>query len=127
MNNTDKLISRLNELSDAVTKGKEEIDREFYMSIPARPDHDADLVLSDAAMTIAELTKQLSDFQVKHDSLGVASVKLAHEHMALTKQRDELKEIIKIVSLYQPTLLPALLKPSHWRTIEALSTQEANK
>lgn len=58
MNNTDKLISRLNELSVAVTKGKEGIDREFYMSVPARPDHDADLVLSDAAMKIAELTKQ---------------------------------------------------------------------
>ena len=61
MNNTEKLIARLNELSNAVTKGKEAIDREFYMSIPARPDHDADLVLSDAAMKIAELTKERDD------------------------------------------------------------------
>ena len=37
------LCKRLKELSTAVTKGKVGIDREFYMSIPAQVEHDADL------------------------------------------------------------------------------------
>jgi len=49
---TDILCKRLETLSDAVTKGKEGINREFYMSIPSRLDHDADLVILEASNRI---------------------------------------------------------------------------
>lgn len=55
----DVLVRRLNQLSDAVTKGRCGIEREFYMSIPARRDHDADLVLSEAADRITALESAL--------------------------------------------------------------------
>lgn len=58
---TEVLVRRLNQLSDAVTKGRTGIEREFYMSIPARRDHDADLVLSEAAARITALESALSD------------------------------------------------------------------
>lgn len=58
---TEVLVRRLNQLSDAVTKGRVGIEREFYMSIPARRDHDADLVLSEAADRILALETTLSD------------------------------------------------------------------
>jgi len=54
---TNKIIDRLNELSDAVTKGRDTINREFYMSIPARLDHDADLILCEAAKRLEEFEK----------------------------------------------------------------------
>jgi len=46
---TEILCKRIDELSDAVTHGRESLLREYYMSIPARLDHDADLVLSEAS------------------------------------------------------------------------------
>lgn len=51
----ETLCARLDELASAVSKGRDAILREFYMSIPARPDHDADLVLALAAKRIREL------------------------------------------------------------------------
>lgn len=45
---TDTLCSRLDELSNAITKGEKGM-FEFYMRIPAELDHDADLVLAEAA------------------------------------------------------------------------------
>lgn len=55
-------IKRLNELVEAITRtGKFEqaspdrISSEFYMRIPAEPDHDADLVISWAVSRIEEL------------------------------------------------------------------------
>ena len=45
----DVLANRLDELSEAITKGSEYISREFTMRVPAELDHDADLVLSQAA------------------------------------------------------------------------------
>jgi predicted DNA-binding protein len=55
------LAKRLDELADAVTKGKAAIDREFVMRIPAELDHDPDLVLSQAAKRIRDLEAQLED------------------------------------------------------------------
>ena len=49
------IIARLLQLSDAVTKGKAAIDREFCMRIPAELDYDADLVLSIAAERLDRL------------------------------------------------------------------------
>jgi hypothetical protein len=43
------LAERLRELAHAVTQGPDAVRRAFYMSVPARPEHDADLVLSTAA------------------------------------------------------------------------------
>ncbi len=48
------LANRLDQLSDAVTKGKDSINREFTMRVPAELDHDADLVLSQAAERLRE-------------------------------------------------------------------------
>lgn len=43
------LCDRLDELSDAITKGRDSTEREFCMRIPAEVDRDADLVLAEAA------------------------------------------------------------------------------
>lgn len=43
---SDVLCKRLDELSDAVTRGRDAINLEFTMRIPAELDRDADLVLS---------------------------------------------------------------------------------
>lgn len=51
---SEVLCKRLGELSDAVTKGRKGIEREFYMSVPAQCDLDADLVLSASAKRIEQ-------------------------------------------------------------------------
>lgn len=51
---TEILISRLEELSRAVTEGKDAVSREFTMRIPAEMDRDADLVLHAAAARLRE-------------------------------------------------------------------------
>lgn len=53
------LTERLEQLSTAVTKGKVGLDREFYMSIPARPLNDADLVLSRVSVMLKKFLKVL--------------------------------------------------------------------
>lgn len=55
---TAALITRLSELSEAVTKGKAAIDREFVMRIPAELDYCPDLVLSQAASRLKELERR---------------------------------------------------------------------
>jgi len=52
---TEILVARLLELSDAITKGKDGVDREFTMRIPAECDRDADLVLAEAARRLEAL------------------------------------------------------------------------
>lgn len=52
---TEVLCARLEELSKAVTKGRESIMREFTMRIPAERDRDADLVLAEAARRLRSL------------------------------------------------------------------------
>lgn len=51
---TSVLADRLDELSDAVTKGASGM-HEFFMRIPAELDRDADLVLAEAAKRLREL------------------------------------------------------------------------
>lgn len=51
---TDILAKRLQELSIAITEGKEAMLREFTMRVPAECDRDADLVLSAAAKRLLE-------------------------------------------------------------------------
>lgn len=56
----DVLIKRLEELSHAVTKGRDAINSEFYMTIPAQPHIDADIVISEAAYRL-RLMKEIMD------------------------------------------------------------------
>lgn len=56
----ETLANRLEELSNAVTHGREAVSREFTMRVPADPDRDADLVLSEAARRIRSLSAQAS-------------------------------------------------------------------
>lgn len=51
----DTIITRLNELSDAVTGGRESQAVQFTMRIPAECDRDADLVIGEAASRLAKL------------------------------------------------------------------------
>jgi hypothetical protein len=54
---TEVLCARLDELSDAVTKGRDSILQNFGMRIPAEVDHDADCVLAEAARRLREMEK----------------------------------------------------------------------
>lgn len=54
---TETLANRLDELANAITKGREASDREFTMRIPAECDRDADLVLSEAAKRLRGLNQ----------------------------------------------------------------------
>lgn len=56
---SDVLCARLKVLSDAVIEGKDAINREFTMRIPAEVDRDADLVLAEAAARILRLEAML--------------------------------------------------------------------
>ena len=61
------LVNRLRELADAVTRGPDAVAREFTMSIPARPERDADLVLSAAADEIERLRATLERQQLSYE------------------------------------------------------------
>ena len=67
---THVIINRLNSLSDDVTKG---ITRNFGMSIPARLDYDADLVLSIAARRLA----RIEELEKELDSANLVLAKIA--------------------------------------------------
>lgn len=56
---SETLCTRLDELAHAVTLGHDAVTREFSMRIPAELDHDADIVLSEAARRIRELEARL--------------------------------------------------------------------
>ena len=53
---TEVICKRLDELSNAVTKGRDAVAREFVMRVPAELDHDADLVLSTAAKRLRKFS-----------------------------------------------------------------------
>ncbi len=57
---TEVLAARPDELSHAVTDGKEAVSREFTMRIPAERDRDADLVLHEAAKRLRELEAEIA-------------------------------------------------------------------
>ncbi len=62
---TSVLCKRLNELSDAVTKGEHCIRREFVMRVPAELDYDADLVIAEASRRLKTL-ERLTVLAIKH-------------------------------------------------------------
>ena len=48
------ICKRLDELAEAVTKGRDAVEREFVMRIPAELDYCPDLVLSEAARRLSK-------------------------------------------------------------------------
>ena len=61
---TEVIAKRLDELSDAVTKGEAGM-REFTMRVPAELDRDADLVLAEAARRLRDLDSTLDKIQLR--------------------------------------------------------------
>lgn len=58
------LSDRLKYLSNKITDGNNDLSRDFYMSIPAQLDHDADLVLMYSARRLMKLEKELEWFKM---------------------------------------------------------------
>ena len=58
---TEVLCRRLDQLSDAVTEGRESVLREFVMRVPAEVDHDADIVLAEAARRLRSHNAQRTE------------------------------------------------------------------
>lgn len=69
----DAIIKRLHELSDAVVGGRKTQAQEFVMRIPAECDHDADLVLAEAAVRLDALRKYNAELQAENDNLRKAN------------------------------------------------------
>ena len=61
------IVNRLRELADAVTRGRDAVASEFTMSVPSRPERDADLVLSAAADEIERLRATLERQQLSYE------------------------------------------------------------
>lgn len=64
---TSVICTRLKELSDYVTKGRESVAREFTMRIPAEVDRDADIVLHQAAKRLAALEAKVAELEEQLD------------------------------------------------------------
>ena len=69
----DAIIKRLHELSDAVVGGRKTQAQEFVMRVPAECDHDADLVLAEAAVRLDALRKYNAELQDENDNLRKAN------------------------------------------------------
>lgn len=69
----DAIIKRLHELSDAVVGGRKTQAQEFVMRVPAECDHDADLVLAEAAVRLDALRKHNAELQDENDNLRKAN------------------------------------------------------
>lgn len=67
-NDTSKLrVKRLRELVKVITGHRERWYTEFYMRVPAEPDHDADLVISWAASEIESLQRDADRYRYLRD------------------------------------------------------------
>lgn len=89
---TKTLCNRLNELANAVTKGRESINREFYMRIPAEVDNDADLVIGEGADRILRLEKELAEIKECYKRSDEIIDGQAGRIMDLEKDNTELRE-----------------------------------
>lgn len=87
---SDALCQRLQELSNFVTKGPDTVAREFTMRVPAEPDRDADLVLSDAAARITEL--EASNARLK-EYVRIADRSLRHERADKADLKGEVQQL----------------------------------
>ncbi len=63
----EKIIARLKELSEAITKGGPYQEREFTIRIPAECDRDADLVIAEGATRLQQLQAANRDLQAWFD------------------------------------------------------------
>jgi len=85
------IIERLEELSNAITKGKRAFDYEFTMRVPAELDRDADIVL----MLAARRLKAFNDFYDSVSYLFAEGV----EFMNKTELYDAFKKEYQKLSL----------------------------
>jgi len=85
---TNVLANRLNQLSDAVCKGPDEVRRQFDMRIPAERDRDADLVLSQSARRMTELEVKLAKVTAERASL-LNQIELIHEVWKKNREADQ--------------------------------------
>ena len=59
----ETIINRLDELSTAMTQGRDRRESEFTMRIPAELDRDADLVLSIAAGRLEKMQEKIESLE----------------------------------------------------------------
>ena len=96
---TGTLVNRLKELSNAVTKGREGVAREFDMRIPAEVDRDADIILAEAAIRLennaANLAlKELVELKELKDNHGKTVEYCRRKFLAWERARKVVKETI---------------------------------
>ena len=89
----DAIITRLNELSDAVTGGRESQGREFTMRIPAECDRDADLVIAEAAVRLVALQAENEALRVRVAELEMC-VDDGSDSWLLRKQAEAVESLI---------------------------------
>lgn len=73
---TDVIVARLRRLVGAITGGRESMDGEFTMRVPAECDRDADLVLAEAARRLEQAEARVAELE---DALVWALGKLSIE------------------------------------------------
>ena len=91
------LCERLHVLATAVTKGKKGINREFYMSIPAQCDKDADLVLFAAAKRIKQLEAQLSGSEA---IFGFCAWLTTRKEQTIMGSTDDAAPIVQLIGTF---------------------------
>lgn len=87
-----ELTDRLRELSRAAAAGNH---REFYMSIPAQPKRDADLVLDEAAKLIESYESRLDDAHTEIRTLRNAGVTLLERAESAENRLDNILSAIR--------------------------------
>ena len=91
----EKLCLRLDELAHAVTKGHTCINKEFYMSIPAQLDVDADCVLSESANRIRAQDKEITSLRAELERKRAALEKIARGGAEDFFDRDDVECLAK--------------------------------
>ena len=71
----EAIISRLRELSDAITDKKTVTANEFTMRIPAECDRDADLILYESANRLSEFKERITELE---NALNEAADEIEH-------------------------------------------------
>lgn len=89
---TSLLVKRLNELSDAVTKGR--LVHEFDMRIPAQPERDADLVLQEAAKRLLNMQARIDNLMLEFTPEEMTEVQLREFALSQKPLRPEFAKIL---------------------------------
>jgi len=85
-------VARLEQLSDVVTKGKDAVNREFVMRVPAEADYDPDLVLSEAAARLKKMGESLLTIRQEVSSIVGAVPESLKKFFSDTFEEDFLLE-----------------------------------